>query len=71
MNKFTGIKKYADGTKEWWQNGKRHRADGPAVVRVNGDKKWYKNGQRHRTGGPAIEWANGDNEWYKNGKRIK
>lgn len=28
-NKST-LKKQADGSKEWWLNGKRHREDGPA-----------------------------------------
>jgi hypothetical protein len=32
---------WANGHKEWWVNGKRHRMDGPAVEWANGDKEWY------------------------------
>lgn len=49
---------------EWWQNGKRHRVDGPAVIRKglrkNGNKdvlydeeEWWQNGELHRVDGPA------------------
>src|SRR5690606_13282209 len=55
----------ANGDKEWYKNGNRHREGGPAVEWANGDKEWYKNGNRHREGGPAVERANGDKEWYK------
>lgn len=37
---------YADGSKEWYQNGKLHREDGPAVEYANGGKEWYRNGER-------------------------
>lgn len=44
---------HSDGVKEWYQNGIRHREDGPAIV---GDaaESWFKNGKRHREDGPAI-----------------
>ncbi len=29
--------------REWWQNGKKHRLDGPATE-VGGYKAWFKNG---------------------------
>ena len=32
-------------TKEWWQNGKRHREDGPAIEHSDGRREWYLNGQ--------------------------
>jgi len=35
----------ANGTKEWFLNGKRHREDGPAVEYANGDKLWFLNGK--------------------------
>ena len=35
---------YANGRKEWWQNGKRHRTDGPAVERFDGYCEWWFNG---------------------------
>ena len=34
---------WADGTKEWWVNGKRHREDGPAVILSNGINFWWNN----------------------------
>jgi hypothetical protein len=62
------VKVYADGTKEWFLNGKLHREDGPAVEYTNGSKFWYQNGEYHREDDPAVEWANGSKEWYLNGK---
>jgi hypothetical protein len=32
---------YADGSKDWYLNGKRHREDGPAMEFANGNKYWY------------------------------
>ena len=35
------------GHKEWWQNGQRHRIDGPAIERgQRGSKAWYINDVR-------------------------
>ena len=34
---------HPDGTQEWWQNGKLHREDGPAIIYPNGGP-WYQNG---------------------------
>lgn len=48
----------------WYQNGKRHREDGPAVEYASGTKKWYKNGKPHRFNGPAVEYASGCKEWW-------
>ena len=36
----------ADGTKEWWVEGKRHRLDGPAVEYADGYKEWWVNGKK-------------------------
>jgi len=36
--------KNINGDQLWYKNGKMHRDNGPAVIRVNGDKYWYKNG---------------------------
>ena len=52
----------------WYQNGKRHRLDGPAAEYANGTKYWYQNGEFHRLDGPAAEYANGDKYWIQNGK---
>ena len=57
----------ADGSKEWYLNGKLHREDGPAVEYTDGTKYWYLNGERHRTDGPAVEGVNGYKVWYLNG----
>jgi hypothetical protein len=35
---------YADGTKEWYVDGKLHRIDGPAIEYANGSKQWYVDG---------------------------
>jgi len=69
MNK-PECKTYANGTKEWRLNGKRHREDGPAIEDPNGDKYWYLNGKRHREDGPAFEWANGKRWWYLNDEEV-
>ena len=61
----------AYGNKEWYQNGKRHREDGPAIEMANGSKEWFLNGRRHRTDGLAIEMANGNKLWHLNGQLIK
>ena len=37
---------YADGSKEWYLNGKRHRTDGPAVEYADGTKEWFLNGEQ-------------------------
>jgi len=55
---------------EWWQNGKRHRLDGPAVE-YSGSKEWYQNGKLHRLDGPAYEGREGTKEWYIDGKYYK
>ena len=60
----------ADGTKEWWVDGKRHRLDGPAVEWANGYKSWYMNGKLHRLDGPAREWANGNKVWWVDDKHV-
>jgi len=62
------VKVYANGTKHWYLNGKRHREDGPAVESANGDKYWFLNDKRHREDGPAVEFADGNKEWHLNGK---
>ena len=59
-----------DGTTRWYQNGKLHRLDGPAVKWANGNTLWYQNGLRHRLDGPAIEYADGYKVWYIEGKEY-
>ena len=61
---------WADGRKEWYQNGLRHRTDGPAVDNANGFRAWYQNGLLHRDDGPAIEYADGGKSWWRNNQRM-
>jgi hypothetical protein len=56
------------GGKKWYQNGKLHRIDGPAIEEGWGTKEWYQNGKLHRIDGPAIEKPWGTRLWYKNGE---
>jgi hypothetical protein len=60
------VKVSANGDREWYQNGMRHRLDGPAIEYADGHKYWYQNGKRHREDEPAIEYANGDKSWWQN-----
>jgi hypothetical protein len=55
------------GTKEWRQNGRLHRTDGPAIEYANGTKLWHQNGHLHRTDGPAIEYVGGIRGWWLHG----
>ena len=71
MNKeLTGIAHY-DGEKLWFQDGKLHRTDGPAVEHPNGTKEWYLNGKKHRTDGPALEHPDGTKSWYLFGEKYE
>ena len=59
---------WADGSKEWYKEGKRHRDDGePAVEYTYGKKEWYKEGLRHRDEGPAVELPSGEKEYWLDG----
>ena len=64
------VKVYANGSKEWFLNGKYHREDGPAFEWANGTKDWYLNDKLHREDGPAIECANGSKIWFLNGELL-
>ena len=56
--------------RSWYQNGKPHRLDGPAIEHADGSKFWYQNGKYHRLDGPAIEWADGSKFWYIEGVKY-
>jgi hypothetical protein len=64
---YTGILVNSHG-KFWYQYGKRHRVDGPAIEWADGTKEWYQDGKHHRLDGPAVERANGNKIWYHQGK---
>ncbi len=62
------VEVYANGTKLWYLNGKRHREDGPAAEWSNGTKSWFLNDELHREDGPATEYADGGKCWCLKGK---
>jgi len=62
--------KFIKGAKEYWQNGKRHRVDGPAMITENGDEFWFFEGMLHRKDGPAVRYADGRLEYWNHGERI-
>ena len=57
-----------NGDQRWYQNGKLHREDGPAVIRTCGSEYWYRRGQQHRDGGPAVKYVDGDMFWLQDGR---
>lgn len=61
---------YANGSEEWWLDGKRHRTDGPAIVYKNPPEEWwFQHGHKHRLCGPAVN-MNGNIEWWIHGKVL-
>jgi hypothetical protein len=54
--------------KYWYQNGRYHRLDGPAIEYVSGEKNWCQYGELHRTDGPAIEYPDGTKLWFIEGR---
>lgn len=52
---FTGIVEYEDGYKEWWNEDKIHRIDGPAVEYSDGTKGWWVD---------DIQYAERDLEYF-------
>ena len=45
MTNEVEIKTDSDGSRYWYQNGIRHRTDGPAVEYPNGSKEYWINGE--------------------------
>ena len=41
------VRLYPDGSKWWYQNGNRHRLDGPAIEYSDGTKEWYIEGKEY------------------------
>jgi hypothetical protein len=67
----SGCTKYQDGLEEWYEDGKLHRIDGPAIIEPNGVRRWYQNGMLHRIGGPAIEYSSAMKGWFFEGQRHR
>jgi hypothetical protein len=61
---------YADGTRQWWVDGKLHRLDGPAVEYADGSREWWVDDKLHRLDGPAYEGASGSRWWFIEGEKI-
>ena len=67
---------FANGHKEWYQNGQRHRIDGPAVVYADGSTVWCINDKAMTEAEflaatqPAVEMTIADIEKLV-GKRVK
>ena len=59
------------GNKKWYQHGKLHREDGPAVEYADGFKELYQHGKLHRSDGPAIEFIDGHKEWGVEGQQHR
>ena len=65
------ILKLYHGRKEWTdEQGRPHRAAGPAVIYDNGMKFWKLHGVFHREDGPAVEIPNGNPQFYLFGARF-
>ncbi len=64
---FPIMQQMPDGMITWWQLGKIHRLDGPAVIYPNGVREWCRHGIVHREDGPAIEGPGHAQKWYLRG----
>jgi len=58
------------GSEAWYQDGKYHREDGPAIRYASGTEYWYLNNEQHRTDGPAVTCADGTELWFINGEEL-
>lgn len=61
----------SDESGHWIVNGKLHRLDGPAWIKVSGEKQWWVNGQLHRMNEPSVVGVDGSEEWHIYGKRHR
>lgn len=59
---------HSNGDTEWFQYGKRHRLNGPAVIMIEMEQ-WFQFGLLHRLDGPAvIETFTDISKWCVNGR---
>lgn len=64
--KKNGLYIEADGTQEWFKEGKRHRDDGPAFISFAGTQYWYKEGNPYEPSAhEMINWKMNENETKK------
>lgn len=73
-------REWAKKYESWCLNGKRHKENGPAVIKYyeSGQKEyeaWYRNGEFHREDGPAYIVYDKDGRikektYYLNGNEI-
>jgi len=61
----------ADGTRWWYQHGRFHRQDGPAIIHADGTREYYQDGLPHRDDGPAVEYADGGRSYYLDGHLFR
>ena len=67
---FGPAQEYYDGSKIWFQYGKKHRKNGPAIEFSDGKKEWLLNNKHHRIDGPAILYNDGKSkEWWVHGQK--
>ena len=59
-----------EGAAQWYQHGRLHRLDGPAVEYANGDCEWWVNDCPHRVDGPAVV-SKSRQEWWVDGERHR
>ena len=55
------VRVYADGSKFWYLNNKKHREDGPAAEYSNGEKHWYLNNIQYTESNYKAEMAKRNN----------
>ena len=58
------------GTKSWYLDHQRHRANGPAIQFTDGVLHWFWYGHPHRENGPAVVWADGAVRWHWHGRVV-
>jgi len=56
------------GDQYWYLDGKRHKEDGPVIIRSDGTQVWCINNQIYREHSPAMICANGYQVWFTHGE---
>jgi len=62
---------HAPGMKYYIKDGRKHRLNGPAVIKTDGYEAWYFEGELHREGGPAVRYPDGREEYWERGKKVR